>query len=417
MTTRRNTKVVAGFLAAMSTFGLLAGQPAGADPSFVESYAAVGSDTTMSVLDAFAGSQPYAPWTKPTPANIYYLPIHSDLASGQKTIASFDAVPQGGGAHAPGCIITKLGGPSFDRPDGSSNGVKALSHAVEGTPWANPTASASCTGTGTNVSGQIDFARSSRGPKNTSTNALTYIPFARDAVSYALLNRGSDNLNALTTAQMTALYSSGTGSIQVGSTTVKACLANTGSGTSDFWVKAIGVTMTQAVNAATAAGCFTAPGLEEHDGNAFYNKANPITGTGQAAVINFSAGNWIAQVNGVAAERSDVARANGVDLGNLDNLGGAGGKPYTGTAPNLKPNSSFFLGGSGTTVGTYGRDVYNVVPTSKISGFTVDPGLKSLFVGSGSAVCAADAEVTIEKFGFLSIPNCGATTKTGSLFS
>lgn len=419
MNTRRNKRVLAGVAAATTAFGLAATlQPAQADPSFVDSYSAVGSDTTQSVLDAFAGSQPYAPWTRPSPANIYYLPIHSDLESGQKTFASFDAVPQGGGASAPGCIISKLGGPSYDRPDGSSNGITALSRAIDGTPWKNSVASASCTGSGVNVSGQIDFARASRGPKNVPGNALTYIPFARDALTYALLNRSATDLNMLTTSQLTALYSSPTGSIMVGTTKLKACLANTGSGTSASWTGSIGVTMAQAQAAATAAGCFTAPGLEEHDGNAFYARANTIVGSGEAAVINFSVSNWIAQVNGVAAERSDIARANGVDLGDVDNRA-SGTRPYNGTAPNLTPDNAYYTFNSGTTVGTYGREVYNVLPTTRIdpNSFSYDQGLFSLFVGSTSKTCVGEASARVIKFGFLTVSNCGATTKTAGLFS
>ena len=415
MRVRRNHRLFGGMATVLAAAALaVATLPAHADPAFVSSYVAVGSDTTMSVLNAFAGASPYPPYTQPSPANIYYTPLHSSLASGQKTISSFDAVPQGGGSSAPGCITTKLGGPSFDRPDGSGNGITALRRALDGAAWRNPTLSASCTGDpGTIITGQVDFARSSRGPNNTSTTALTFIPFARDALTYALLNRGSDNLDTLTTAQLTALYSSASGTITVGTTTVKACLANTGSGTTAFWLGAIGVSQATAVNAATAAGCFTAPGVEEHDGNAFYAKADPIVGTGQAAVVNFSISNWIAQVNGAALDRSNTARANGVDLGEVDNRA-SGTRPYNGTAPNLTPDNAYFTFTSGGTVGTYGRDVYNVVPTSKISGFLSDPGIVSLFVGSTAALCTGDALTRATKFGFLNIANCGATTLTGT---
>ena len=416
MKVRRFLRVRTGIVAVLAALGLAATvlPAANADPAFVSSYVAVGSDTTMSVLNSFAGASPYPPYNQASPANIYYLPLHSSLASGQKAISSFDAVPQGGGSAAPGCITTKLGGPSFDRPDGSGNGITALRRALDSQPWRNPTLSASCTGDpGTIITGQVDFARSSRGPNNTTTTALTFIPFARDALTYALLNRGSDNLDTLTTAQLTALYSSASGTITVGTTTVKACLANIGSGTTAFWLGAIGVAQATAVNAATAAGCYTAPGVEEHDGNAFYAKADSIVGTGQAAVVNFSVSNWIAQVNGAALDRSSTARTNGVDLGDIDNRA-SGPRPYNGAAPNLTPDNAYFSFSSGGLVGTYGRDVYNVVPTSKISGFLADPGIVSLFVGPTAALCTGDALTRATKFGFLNISNCGATTLTGT---
>jgi hypothetical protein len=270
------------------------------------------------------------------------------------------------------------------------------------------------------VAGQIDFARSSRGPNNTTTRLLTYIPFSRDAVSYAYIQHGTQSITQLTTAQLTALYSNtSTGTINVGGDTVRACLAQTGSGTTSFFLGAIGVSQATAVSAATASGCFTAPGVEENGGDAFLTKANSVNTTDDF-VINFSAGSWISQANGAALDRSAAARTAGVDLGNPDQIGGAGNKPYTGTAPNEVPNATFYNFTSGTAVGTYGRNLYIVVSTSRIGTFG-DAGLKSLFVGGTSAICSAAAQTTVNKFGFLTlngtVGTCGATTLTGALYS
>jgi len=278
---------------------------------------------------------------------------------------------------------------------------------------------ASCTGALVNVAGQIDFARSSRGPNNTSTSALTFIPFARDGVSYAYVKNGTQDISQLTTAQLTSLYNGGSGTISVGGDTVRACLAQTGSGTVSFFLGAIGVTVANAQTAATNSGCFVAPGLEENGADAFLAKANSINTTDDY-VIMFSAGSWIAQANGVAVDRSATARAAGVDLGNPDSIGGGGAKPYTGVAPNEQPNATYYNFSSGTTVGTYGRNLYVVVPTAKI-GITGDAGLKSLFVGGSAAICAAGAQTTVNSFGFLTlngiVGTCGATTLTGALYS
>jgi hypothetical protein len=397
--------------------------PAGADPGFTSSYAAVGSDTIQDVMDALAGAEPY-PGCDLTGGSDYYVPLHSSVATGSKTISSFDAIPCGGSSAAPGCISTKLGGPSFDRPNGSGNGIAALSHAVDPTPanntWQAPVNS--CTGAPVNVAGQIDFARASRGPNNTTTNALTYIPFSRDGLSYAYIQHGTQDITHLTTAQLTSLYSSVSGTINVGGDTVRACLANTGSGTTGFWLGAIGVTQAQAVAAATAACGFVSPGVEENGGDAFLAAANAINNTDDF-VIDFSAGSWIAQANLVAIDRTSAARAAGVDLGNPDQIGGVGAKPYTGVPGSETPNATYYNFSSGSTLGTYGRNLYVVVPTAKI-GLTGDAALKSLFVGGGAAICqtgVGSIQARINTFGFLTlngiVGTCGATTLTGSLYS
>jgi hypothetical protein len=392
--------------------------PAGADPAFTSAYTGVGSDTIQDVMNAFGGASPY-PGGSAT--STYYIPLHSSAASGSKSVSSFDAIPQGGTASAPGCITTKLGGPSFDRPNGSGNGIAALSHAVDPNAANNTweASTASCTGALVNVAGQIDFARSSRGPNNTTTNALTYIPFSRDGVSYAYIQHGTHDISQLTTAQLTSLYNGGSGTISVGGDTVRACLDQTGSGTVAFFLGAIGVTVANAQTAATNSGCFSGTGLEENGGDAFLTKANSINMTDDYVVM-FSAGSWIAQANGTALDRSSSARGAGVDLGNPDSIGGAGAKPYTGTPGTEAPNPTYYNFSSGTTVGTYGRNLYIVVPTAKI-GITGDAGLKSLFVGGSAAICAAGAQSTASSFGFLSlngvVGTCGATTLTGALYS
>jgi hypothetical protein len=399
--------------------------PAGADPAFVSSYVGVGSDTTQDVFDALSGAEPYPPYTGAI--NPYqYTPLHSTAASGNKTISSFDAIPAGGSASAPGCITTKLGGTNYDRPNGSGSGIHALSHAVDTTPANNTwmAASGSCTGAAVNVAGQIQFARSSRGPAVTGTT-LTYIPFGRDAVSYLYFHGtgGTADLTALPTTgpnSLQALYTSGTGTITVGAETVHACLPQGGSGTRNFFQGAIGVTNAQANAAAIAGGCPN-DGLgnitmEENGGDAFVSWAGGLTGTGvQDAIIPFSAGSWISQANLRALDRSATARSQATtDLGNPDSIGGAGAKPYTGTAPNEAPNATFYNFSSGATVATYGRDVYVVVQTSKLGTFG-DAGLKSLFSGSTSQICQTAAQSTVNAFGFLTPTNCGATTLQGGL--
>ncbi len=159
----RSTRLAAALAIASGTAGMAVliavGTSAQADPSFVSAYAGVGADVTQDVYAGLSGASPAPPASNTT----FYTPLHSSGATNNKTIDSFDASPQGGTTTNPGCITTKLGGPSFDRPNSTTAGIAALLDAVNGTPWENT--SASCTGAGVNVTGQIDFARAARGPK------------------------------------------------------------------------------------------------------------------------------------------------------------------------------------------------------------------------------------------------------------
>lgn len=84
-------------------------------------------------------------------------------------------------------IKTRATNCEIPRPNGSSAGINALRNAVD------------------NNTGCLDFARSSRGVNNDSTTDLTWIPFAKDAVTFAV--RGDSDLpTALTTQQLTDIY-------------------------------------------------------------------------------------------------------------------------------------------------------------------------------------------------------------------
>ena len=210
-------------------------------------------------------------------------------------------------------------------------------------------------------------------------------------MSYAIYKEGTVDagLYTLTTAQLTSLYTNGT--ITVGATLVKACAIQSGSGTLSFFAGAIGRTHAQVQAAAVTAGCGTAGNhLQEHDADAFLARANPIVGPGEAAVVGFSVANWIAQANLVSQDRSNAARAAGVDLGDVDNRA-SGAKPYNGSGSSLTPDNAYYTFTSGGTVGTWGRDVYNVVDTNRIDPVFGDAPLVSLLVGNTSSLCTAPA--------------------------
>ncbi len=401
---QRSIRVIAALAVVSGTAGLASvaaiSTTAQADPASVSAEVGVGADVTQDLYAGLTGASP-AP---PTASNVtFFTPLHSSAASNNKTIASFDANPAGGSTTAPGCVTTKLGGPSFDRPNSTTNGIAALLAAATGSPWEN--SAATCTNAGVSVTGQIDFARAARGPKSSGTT-LTFIPYGRDALGILYFDHGTNHLaTGITTAELTALYSSSTGTATVNGDPTKACLTLSGSTPRSNLETAIGVSDATAAIAANAAGC---NGIEQNNANAFYTFASTLP-TGTDAIIPISVGSWIGQANGVGVDRSNTARANGVDLAAVDSLP----KPYTGTAPNEVPNTTYYQSTQ------YGYNVYTVVPTAKISGgFGSDAALESLFVGSTSALCQSANQATVNKFGFDSLTGsegtCGSTTTTGN---
>jgi hypothetical protein len=372
-----------------------------ADPVSSSAYAGVGADVTQDLYNALSGASP-----APPASNVnFFTPIHSSSATNEETIQSFDAAPQGGTTLNPGCITTKVGGPSFDRPNSTTAGIAALLDAINGTGWEN--SSGSCTNATVSVTGQIDFARAARGPK-TSGSTLTFVPYGRDALGFLVLDPSHDlgTPPTLTTAELTSLYSSSTGTISLDGETLYGCLTITGSTPRSNLESALGVSDTTANTAATAAGC---PQIQQNSGNSFYSFASTVASAGSspaAVVIPISSGSWIGQDNQVGYDRSNVARANGVVLAALNSLG----QPVTGTAPNEIPNTTYYQSTQ------FGYNVYTVLPTSKLSGFTQDQALESLFVGTSSALC--QDQTTVHQFGFDSLTSaegtCGSTTTTGN---
>jgi hypothetical protein len=129
-------------------------------------------------------------------------------------------------------------------------------------------------------------------------------------------------------------------------------------------------------------------------------------------IIGFSAGNFIAQGNGVALSQL----ASGVDLGTISNdgtgadLGAAYTTAVVDTRTVYSPAPAFYA----STV--FGRNVYNVFDTARVTGFG-NNDVKSLFVGPTSAVCSVEGQVTVNQFGFSTIATCGSITLTGSLIT
>ncbi len=370
MRSKRAKGTLAVAIAALGLTSIISGDPASADPKQYAAATGVGSDTTQDIMNALSGH-----------ANSNnFVPVQSSVASGKRQLVSWDAL-------GTPCITPKAPGATINRPNGSTNGRRALSRAIDGSNWGDATCGAKP------VSGLVQFARSSAGPSGTGTS-LAYIPFGRDALGFAYYANGvATPVTTLTSAQLTSLFT--TGPTTISGVELVPCSIQTGSGTFQSWNTAIGVTAAQMAAATATCGAE----IQENDAAGLAARGQQPAFAGKQLVIGFSAANFISQSNGVAASQL----APGVDLGSIDALG----KPYAGTAPNTTPSATFYAST------TYGRDVYNVLPSTIVDGLG-NNDLKTLFVGPTSAICAATA--TVSAFGFgTPVAACGSTTLRGPL--
>lgn len=408
ITNRQKLVRVAAALAAAGaalSASLVVGSSANADPKQFTALSGYGSDTTQDVMNALSGFVNGRNFT----------PVQTSAATGQVQLVSWDAFP------ANQCIVAKTGAPTILRPNGSTNGRRILSRAFGGGNWPS--------GTGNpcghrNVSGLVDFARSSAGPAGGGT-ALTYIPFGRDALTWGYNKPSGSPVTNLTPAQLTSLHL--TGPQLIGGTVIIPCGIQTGSGTYQSWMQSIGISVsplgqdvgTNFCNTGLAPGGLPDAGgrLQESNGPELTVKANALATTSDPicdgvaggpavscanaqVIVGFSASQFIARSNNVAAPNPGP----GVFLGAIN-----GTDPVNGTAPNLTPDAAFYSNA------TFGRDVYNVV-ASEVLEAPADARIVSMFVGPTSAVCQASA--TIQQFGFLALgANCGSTTLTGPFVS
>ncbi|MDT9688828.1 substrate-binding domain-containing protein [Streptomyces sp. P9(2023)] len=318
MNVKSRARIGAVVGAAALGLGVMAAPAAQADPAPITDYrqlAAVGSDTTQDVMNGLGNSVRDA-------ANAKI--IASWNATGSATIKT----------KATNCVI--------NRPNGSSAGIDALRNAVD------------------TASGCVDVARSSRGPVDFTSTDLTFIPFARDAVTWA--KRSDSTLPSnLTAADLKGIYECTVTSLN--GVALTPILPQANSGTRQFFLSSINVT--------TPGSCVT-QGAQENDGTVLDSAGD---------VVPYSVAQYIAQAKGTVTDRRGAAV-----LGSID-----------GVAPRNTDstlNSSFPLA----------RDVYNVVPTAKLG----DPVIASTFAGATSKVCTDTATVT--NYGFGTIANCGDST-------
>jgi len=304
------------------------------------------------------------------------------------------------------------------RPNGSSAGQVGLRESINpsttASPALSPVAPAGC----------IDIARSSSGPTSNTAGALTFIPFAEDAVTGAIgpATGGTVNgingpettvatalttTNMFTVADLTNLYKNcsevteggvtywpfgSTATQPSGTQRIDLYVPKPGSGTLKFWAQELGFSATSlpdCVFDTIQNGADATQSVEEHNGTA--------VGTDPDGYMPFSIAQWISQSVHTTGDPVDLDRRYGAVL---QDIGGV--SPFSGT----RMNAAF----------PFNREVYNVVEGCRVDSTapnpltggacptgSIDPNLVSMLVGTGGSLC--QDELTIIGYGFALLVN------------
>ncbi|MCW2783648.1 MAG: hypothetical protein JWP74_165 [Marmoricola sp.] len=379
----------------------------------------VGSDTIQDV--EYGVSQDLGTYTDPTGTS-------ANLASWTATGTTAMSYRSGGAPAVPSA-----------HPNGSGPGYTALKESLG-------MVATSGDGVGT---GDVDYSRASgfQGLEaNNQSGAVTEIPFAIDAISFAapagspflLSNSGAGlkvsdlasiyagSVNEVSTTTGALQAETTTGTVDAGFKPIQAFLPKPGSGSRQFFLKQL-----NAVNSAVPYGSdkgdsdFTTTGapsaagpyvgaenadgspVQEHDATIL----TTVDKTEVAAIAPFSAAKYIGYHNGTVAD-PDAGKAAGTDyvLVPFDGTSGAV-LPYTGTTT-LSPNPAYATQGKEGTA-SLTREVFNIIPTTAITSPNSSVKYRELFdtfAGAGSKFCL-DSK-TIQAYGFLTDTNCGNTART-----
>lgn len=400
-----------------SKFGICAGAvallvgtlavPAQADPALDTSFGqlvGLGSDTTQDVVNGLANAiTPAADSSTPAGSLANYL------ATGTAT------------------VVTRSGAAAIPRASGSSSGRDMLRVAIGQATTATITAAngagstSSVAITKANSLGQIDFARSSSGVSTAlDSGVLTYIPFARDAVTIAVnpasplavvpfvlgtgavsgqpslynIYRGDVRFAYISGSAGSYVYNSAgatSGAAPEGTTAypIQAFIPQSGSGTRSYFIGKVGLTEANitSINTTTpntVKSTFGADSrsVEEHDGS--------VTVGDNAAIAPFSIAQWVAQANAKAPDR----RHDSILIG----LNAIAATTGSGSAYATNPAYNAMV-----------RDVYNIVPSRLADDST--SAVYKMFVGTGSKICQAQS--TITEFGFGLMPASTASATCG----
>ncbi|MGQ0777172.1 MAG: hypothetical protein ACT4NY_22615 [Pseudonocardiales bacterium] len=342
----RKLKLVAAAGAGLMALTLAAGpalaDPTGPTPPPYRELVGVGSETTESVMNDLS---------------------NAIVIGGIKPIGSYDAVPVAGVVN----ITTKdpATNPAcqnLTRPSGSTNGVTRL--------VADRTAGTGC----------FQFARSSS--NNSSSFAgtgLTWIPFARDTLSYIYRADGATSLT-FTQATLTAIYncSGPAGPGVPASLRIRPVLPQFGSGTRRDFLSRLG--FTDAANFVTQPNHTCIRDVSSDGTTVIENQGRELENRNEVAPHSISL--WKVQESGTKPNFMGLAR-----IGNLNGV------------PFLSPNQP------------WQRDVYNVVPSE----FLGTAPYSTVFVDTdpspavNTSLICQNATIIEQTNGFTPIANCGET--------
>jgi hypothetical protein len=362
--------------------------------------------------------------------------------NGNWKLASYDATSDSD--HE--TLVTKDGGATFYRPNGSGAGANVLLTAIgalgsaTGKTFATPGTTRTWTAAGAvgddnMVVGQVQYSRSSGGP---STNAraagvVSYVPFARDAVDYAVA--ATTHLPQLTVGAATdaadgnhivpstlyAIYKCVATKVVVGGAndgklvdnsysagagetleTIHPYVPQLASGTREFWLTQFYGNKTYDI--ATNVPCVKdhynsgANSVQEHDGSALVDDPD--------AIMPFSIPKWVGMAKNAASIDgfSNLTDSrNGAVLGHLEGL-----TPTSGSGATLALNADFV---NSTLVAKVVRLIYHVVPYRELT--TQGTPEYAMFNGRSSLVCSQTSTITAFGFGALTdtsgASSCGYT--------
>jgi len=379
-------------------FGVvLTSSPALADPTCQE--VATGSDTIQDVINQYAvdlGTNELCsfnavdPITGSTTTNIEYVK----------------------GVNATQPAITCLS----QRPNGSGAGQVALRESINSATTATPALSPLM------PVGCSDIGRSSSGPTSNTAGALTFIPFAEDAVAGAIgpatggvvngvngpvttVATSLTTTNMFTTADLINLYKNcaqvSEGGVTywpfevgvtqpAGTQRIDLYLPQSGSGTFKFWTSTLGVPTSPSLPACDfqtiQQGTLSGGIVEEHNGRAM--------GTDTDGYGPFSIAQWISQSNHTTGNPVDIDRRYGAVLQSINGV-----SPFSGTLMNkaFPINREVFMVVEGCRV-----DATAPLPFTGAT-CSIDPILQAMLVGTGSSLCQ-DA-LSILNYGFALLVN------------
>jgi hypothetical protein len=364
MTSRRRLLAMGAAVAVAASLALPL--PAAADPAppGARPYVGVGGTTTTDLWNALANGRPGLAGGAPAVAGV----------------ASYDAT-------GTPTITTRAGGPPITRPTTTDEGIDAL--------LAHPA--------------QVDFARSSTRPVNDAgiaDDVVTYLPFARDAVSIVGFRLDSDLID-FTREELTALYSCTSAGRIVATGPVGAAVvryvspAAPGRGAADqrlypilpagsgdvraFFLRAIGLATPGACVAASAS-------TPENDGRV-------VDSPGE--VVPFLVSSWIAQLNNMTPASRTVTPYDH----SITGINGA--RPVAdgndGMLPPIVAGPVYGRGAypPGMQRGVFSRDVYIVVRTADLA-TGIDEELTT-------ALRSGTSRLLINRAGFKNIDYVGRT--------